>query len=152
MTSMKYFLLASSFIIISLFSSCTSSHSYITARTYPYNRKDLASYHMDTPDPIKVTQLPSQIIVIHWNVGAPSSSDKTALYSIHAYIRLQDGEEKEKSTTLSSLSGTTRLELSQNDYIKHGGITSYKILILENDKQIAETRHKLWEDKIIIRD
>ncbi len=107
---------------------------------------------MDTPDPLKVTQKATQIIAIDWKLPAYSLNKPTATYAIQVFLRLLDGSEKEELIPISSLYGKTIIELTRDEYVNTKGIASYKILLLENGKKIAESRHKLWEDTIIIQE
>jgi hypothetical protein len=131
-----------------IFTSC--SHTYVSARIYPYSRKDLPSYHIDTPDLLKANILPTEVLAIDWKL--PSSSD-SASYHLNVTMRFFDESEKEVDIPLSSLFGKKIIELSQDEYKgSKGGIKSYRILLMEGSNIIAQTRHKLWEDKIIIQD
>lgn len=130
------------------------SHSYVSSRVYPYTRKDLASYHLDTPDPVKATMLPTQVIAIDWKLPLSALRKGTDQYKLVAFIRYQDETEKQVEIPVTSIFGKTRIEIDPQEAngSPKGGIKSYKILLMRNSEVIAQSRHKLWEDKIKIEE
>lgn len=130
--------------------SC-SSQPYITARTYPYGRKNLASYHVDTPDPLKATLSSTQKIEINWKLPGSYSLQHTAEeFHIDLVIRFKDGSHIEATLPTSSFFGKTFFEIPPAEHTTRGAITSYKISLCHGTTIVATTKHKLWEEKIII--
>ena len=125
--------------------SCSAPH--VTARTFYTSRKDLASYILDTPDPEKTTIGLGQVIWVRW--AAPRAANGVV---IDATLRFTGGSEKNTVYPVDSIGGWLMIEIPAEERKERGDLLSYNILLRRNDETIAKTQHKLWVEKIEIKD
>lgn len=128
-----------------LLTACSSPH--ITARSFYTSRKDLASYVLDTPDPEKTTMGLGQVIWVRW--AAPRAG---AGVVIDATIRFTDGSEKQTVYPVDSKRGWLMIEISSDERAVKGDILSYNIILRRGNEILARTQHKLWVEKVEIKD
>ena len=129
-----------------LFLTACSSPT-ITARSFYTSRKDLASYVLDTPDPEKSTMGLGQTVWVRWMV--PTVEEGLV---IDATLRFKDGSEKTSIYPIDSKWGWLMIEVSSEERTQRGDLLSYKILLRHNDEILASTLHKLWVEKVEIKD
>lgn len=125
--------------------ACSSPH--VKARTFYTSRKDLASYILDTPDPEKSTMGLGQVIWVRWET--PHVEDDSV---IDATVRFTDGSEKNTIYPVDSRWGWLMIEIPSQERTEKGDLLSYKILLRNNEKVLSSTQHKLWVEKVEIKD
>jgi hypothetical protein len=137
---MKYLCFVLAFLAI----SC--SHPSLHIRSEYFSKKDLASFAVDTPDPLKDTNYFGQRLTISWNV--PSALLKTAPVEVRLIVRLANGEERTCHIPIEKSFGFTLYPIVGDDYTKKGGLQSYYAELKADGKPIAKSRHKFWVEKI----
>jgi hypothetical protein len=133
------------FLSLLALSGCTTPS--VQARSFYTSRRDLASYIVDTPDPDKETKRAGQKIWVRW--FTPSYNDKTTL---NATIRFEDGTERKEQYPISSHAGDLSIEISPDECTATGGVLCYKIVLCQDSIPLATTRHKLWTEKVEIKE
>lgn len=126
-------------------SGCTTPQ--VNARTFYTSRKDLASYILDTPDPEKTTMGLGQVIWVRWY--CPKIESGTV---IDATLRFNNGTEKNQTYPVDERKGWLMVDIPSEEHKEKGDIVSYKILLRHNNDILASTRHKLWVEKVEVKD
>ena len=127
---------------------CSCSSPTLLVRSSYYSQRNLASTVVDTPDPRKDTPYFGQRISMQWHI--PASIYNQNPCELHIVYRLYNGEEKTKTFPLEQSLGEYILVIDGDDYVKKGGLLSYLVTILQDNKIIAESHHKFWVNKIIV--
>jgi hypothetical protein len=134
-------------LFLGLVSLTACSSPRIQARSFYTSRKDLASYVLDTPDPEKSTMGLGQVIWVRWII--PHVEEGVV---IDATLRFKNGSEKNTVYPLSSKWGWLMIEIPSEERAEKGDLLSYKILLRRNDEILSSTKHKLWVEKVEIKD
>lgn len=123
---------------------CNSSH--ISVQTTFLNRTDLASYHVETPDPNLAYPLIGQRLLLSWTL--PNSYLKKPDLYFRLTIRFKNHTQIVKNVIPKTVAGFYIYELRDSDYEETEGILTYKAEII-SDGQILETwNHRLWVELI----
>jgi len=108
--------------------------------------EDLASYHVETPDPRKECPDTGQRLFVRWSLPRhcliPGKSTLTLV------IRYGDGEERHMTINLKHSRGLLTYRLLNDEYFCKGGILTYKAYITIEDCIVDEWIHQIWTDKI----
>jgi hypothetical protein len=132
-------------LVMFMVTSCTGPK--VRARSFFTSKKDLASLVVDTPDPEKSTKKLGQVVWVRWRVA--STEEPTTL---DVRLRFQDESERRVQYPITDTRGSLLIEIPPEERLSKGGLLSYQILLLQNEKTIASTRHKLWVEKVEIKD
>lgn len=132
------------FILAIALTACTKPG--LTIRSEYFTKKNLASVHVDTPDPRKMSMDFGQRIILSWYL--PKETFNAGQTTLTVRIRLQNGEEKTEAFPLTATHGTKIINVFGEDFTVKGGIQSYFASIDVNGKSVASSRHKLWSEKI----
>jgi hypothetical protein len=137
------------FFITCLFalSSC-SSRAQLYVRSYSFDRKSLASYIVDTPDPEKENPQYGVRLNIEWSI--PFAQYEKGNTDLVIHIKLNNRELREETVALDTMSGRYLFALSGDDYKKSKGIQSYFIELRSKGETIATSTHKLWVKNITV--
>ncbi len=138
-------------LLLCIGTGCSSNKNWISAQIYPYGKKNLASYQLDTPDSLKATQDPTELLTIEWKIASKPHLEMNSYY-LQAHIRFKDGSEKSVETAIHTAEGSTIMMIDSKDHKARGEITSYKIDLFDSLQKLATSRHKLWIEQIIIED
>lgn len=111
-------------------------------------RESLASYYVDTPDPLLNCPPFGQRLVITWSV--PRTVLKQQNPHLELTLRKRNREEIVKWIPLTKQRGTTLYCLLNDEYCESGGIITYKVQLIADECVIEEWRHQLWADLIQI--
>jgi len=130
----------------SLFLAACSTPT-VTARTYYTSRTDLASYVLDTPDPLKETKGLGQLIWVRWSTP---SLENTPVLSVR--IRFAKGSQKDETYPIDRKYGWLMVEIPHQEREERGEIQSYSIQMKSNEQTLAQTQHTMWVEKIEIQD
>jgi hypothetical protein len=134
-------------LIIAIFALTACSSAKVRARTLYINRSTLASRTLDTPDPAKGTAGLGQCVWIRWNVPEQYEDLK-----LDVTIRFENGNERQEQVPLKGLFGSQAIEITPTEYKENGPLLSYRIVLKNGNRSLASTKHKLWVEKIEIRD
>lgn len=130
-----------------LLTSC--SQRYINAHTVFLNRSQLASYHVETPDPNLNHPLMGQRLLVNWNVPLWLIQSYPDLH-LEITIRFGDRTEIVKKVRVSRTSGYYLYEILDENYFDKEGILTYKIDLISNGEIIEKWRHQLWAEIITV--
>ncbi len=137
----KIFLL---FILIS-FTGCYSKR--VTVQTKYFSNEDLASFYVNTPDPLQNNPPVGQSLLISWRLKHELC--KYSLVEIRYTIRLRDKTEFTESYPINRNRGYFTYSLYNDDYFKSGGIATYKVQLVGDGEVIEEWLHQLWQELIV---
>ena len=130
-------------ILLLLLTSC--SHEYLAVFTDVISYENLASYHIDTPDPELFCPSYGQRLHISWSVPCPCPANLI----INARIRFTNLQEVEWVIPVTEPRGRVTHEILNEDYDTTGGVLTYKVDLLEGDTLLEEQRHALWTELIL---
>ncbi|MBA3816636.1 MAG: hypothetical protein H0X29_09000 [Parachlamydiaceae bacterium] len=134
------------FLLLFSLSSCLSSR--LAVYTDYLTRENLASYHVDTPDPFLNRPVIGQRLIITWSL-----KKRYLLYQdLHLKIDIRFRNRKEVSYThsLFHAKGTYVYALINQDYIDNKGILTYKVELIGDGQILDEWRHQIWSKLILI--
>ncbi len=137
-TPMKAFWLL--ILVISL-SSC----SQLTVRTEKINQKNLASYHAETPDPVRCQFFKGQQMVLSWNICKHKAPLPLKL-KIHLIRTNHSLEIIERLLTCRE--GTKVFYFLGDNWYKKGEILTWRVEVFSGDKLIVWKAQKPWIDWI----
>lgn len=120
----------------------------LTVHSDYLTEQSLASYYVDTPDPLLNSPPFGQRLVITWSV--PKSILKQPDPHLELTLRKRNREEIVQRIPLTRQRGTTLYCLLNEEYCESGGIVTYKVQLIAGDCVVEEWRHQLWADLIRI--
>jgi hypothetical protein len=136
-------------LILSIFclslTSCGTNK--LVVQTKYFSHEDLASFYVDTPDPLQNNPPVGQSLLIFWNLGKDFC--KYTDISVHFIIRLKDKTEIEKSFQVTLQRGYYTYSLFNDDYFNSRGIATYKAELIADGIVIDEWRQHLWKELIL---
>ncbi len=135
-----------SFVLGLFFTIVSCSHPYLSVRSDYFSRKDLASYHLDTPDPRKNQAIYGQRIYISWYLPSKEFSEGTTFLEIQ--VPLKNGKILSEKKPLERRFGRYNYPIQGDVYTESGGLLSYLVQITNDGKVIAESRHKFYREPI----
>lgn len=133
------------FLFLALLSTSCKRPTLAVESGY-FTRKDLASYQVGTPDPNKLNPIFGQRLYITWNV-TPQEFAQGPL-ELHIMANLKKEGTLDKKVPLDRASGSYTFSIAGDDYTKKGGLLSYKVTLLSDNKEIALSRHKFWVEEL----
>ncbi|MGA8164674.1 MAG: hypothetical protein WB791_06575 [Waddliaceae bacterium] len=133
------------FFAISLLFGC--GREVLSVYTDYVSCENLASYHVNTPDPCLEHPPFGQRLIVSW--ALPKGIAKAAdAFQLRITIRFGNREEVVKCFVLRKTIGTYLFSLLNEQYREKGGIVTYKIQLLEEGRLVEERRHQLWAELI----
>lgn len=133
-------------ILFAFFASC-SSH-YLTVQMDFLRREQLASFHVDTPDPLLDAPLIGQRLFVHWNIP-PSLLEYEDLH-LDIVIRFLNHTEMKMTVPINICSGTYIYLLEGKDFCERLGFLTYKADLVGNGCILDMWRHQLWTELIVL--
>lgn len=127
---------------------CGCTHRSLTVQTQYFSAENLASYVVDTPDPLLNTPPIGQRLIISWDLKEWDWYEK---FHLKLTVRYANREEITQDVALYKKSGYYLFEVMNSDYCETGGIQTYKVELIGDDTVLNEWRHQLWRDLIIIQ-
>lgn len=127
-------------------SGCTQS--FLSVHTDYLSHENLASYHVQTPDPLLNDPPIGQRLLVNWSFP----KDFLAYEDLHLEItiRFRNREQLTERVSLCKRSGTFVYRLLNDDYIAKRGILTYKVDLVGNGAVLEAWRHQIWTDLIFI--
>lgn len=138
-----YFIYA--LIAAMVLSGCNCSH--ISVQTNYMNREDLASYHVDTPDPRLSTPWMGQILIINW--AFPKHYPHHCNY-LELTMRYGNCTESVDTIPVDMRIGTYAYFLTDPEYTEREGILTYKVDLISDGEVLEQWRHQLWAERISV--
>ncbi len=105
----------------------------------------LASNHVDTPDPRRTCPDIGQMLVVTWNLPRAEHTR-----DIYLTIRYGDRTESEHHLILNNMRGLKIFELVNESYCQKQGIASFKASLYDNGCHVETVQHMLWCDLITL--
>lgn len=135
--------------VVLLTSGCTR-HVLVVQHNYA-SFEDLASFHVDTPDPRKECPPYGQRLMVTWNLPAcvPLDTEQGSL-SLRLYLRYGNRETETMTWPLRRRQGSVCYELLDQAYEEKKGIFTYKAQIEAGDTPLYCWYHQLWSDVILL--
>lgn len=144
--SWKAIAVVAAIVMSCLFTSCgrqiLSVHSDYVAR------ESLASYWVDTPDPLLNCPPFGQRLVVSWSV--PSALLKLDNPHLEITIRMRNREQIVRHVPVKRRCGTTLYRILNDRYCETGGFLTYKVQLIAGGCIYEEWRHQLWAEIIAI--
>lgn len=125
------------------------SHPSLTVQSDYWTPRDLASMHVDTPDPRKSSSDFGQRLNISWYI--PKKTFKEGPCELVCHVRLKNQELKVETVPLHTACGSYSLQIVGDDFFKKGGLLSYLIELKASGHTIASSQHKFWAEPIIVQ-
>jgi hypothetical protein len=135
------------FFIILFFGLTSCSRQHLSIYTDYLSHKNLASYRVETPDPLLADPPIGQRLIISWSL--PKAIFSKENLRLEARIRFKNREEVKENISLCKRSGTYMYSLINEDFFDKGGIFTYKVDLISNDTVLEEWRHQLWTELIL---
>lgn len=136
----------SSLVLGLMFMIISCSHPYLSVRSDYFSRKDLASYHLDTPDPRKNQAIYGQRIYTSWYLPNDLFSEEKTFLEIR--VHLKNGQDLFEKKPLKRRIGRYTYPIQGEVYTESGGLLSYLVQITTDGKVVAESRHKFYRESI----
>lgn len=125
-------------------SSCRNE--YISVHTDYISHRTLASYYVNTPDPLLNNPPIGQRLILTWSIPKHILPGNDLYLKI--YIRFWNREQIIKLEPITKQRGTVVYALMNDDYIATKGIMSYKAEIFDDEIKLAEWKHQIWTEVI----
>lgn len=106
----------------------------------------LASWHVNTPDPLLNRPPFGQRLFVSWAI--PRKYTDCPDLHLLITIRYKNREEQVKRVPLRENSGTYRYCLLEEEYCATGGFLTYKVQLIAGGCVLEEWRHQLWAELI----
>lgn len=132
--------------LVILLTGCQREH--ITAQTSYWNRSQLASYHVETPDPRLNYPMMGQRLLVSW--ALPQSYFAYSDLHLEITIRFGDRSELVKNILLCDRAGEYLYSLIDEEYFNKEGILTYKIDVVGDGVILERWRHQLWVELISV--
>lgn len=144
MLSLNTFLLM--FAIFGALASCSTR--MLTVHSDYVTRESLASFYVDTPDPLLNCPPFGQRLVISWSV--PKQLMELDDPHLRLQLRFRNREQIDRKIPLRRAKGTTVFRILNDEYCKTGGFLTYRVQLIAGECVYEESRHQLWEELIAI--
>lgn len=135
-------------VIFAIFPLVSCMKSHLAVYTDYLSHENLASYHIDTPDPLLNNPPIGQRLIVIWTL-----KKKHLLYEdlhLKISIRFRDKNESTITYPLCKPKGTYIYSILNEDYIKTGGFLTYKVELIGDGIVLDEWRHQIWTNLIQI--
>jgi hypothetical protein len=137
-------------LFLLLISAGCSSNHYLSVQTLYFTRESLASYYVETPDPMLINPPVGQKLLISWSFPR-SYLDYQELH-LNIRIRLRNREEIELNIPLEKACGSYMYVVANESFFETKGILTYKVDLIGGGMIFEECRHQLWHELIKIGD
>lgn len=128
-----------------LFTSGCTLHR-LDVQTQYLSHEYLASYHVDTPDPLRYKPMIGQRLLVQWSLCTKEIENQELF--LYLKVRFRTHQEQEIKVPIQSKSGTYLYELANETYFQSGGILTYHAEIRSDSCILASWRHPLWMNLI----
>lgn len=126
---------------ISLFRQLSVRTDYVT-------RSDLASLHVNTPDPRKSCPPLGQRLTISWDLDRATMRRYQRLF-LSARVILHNHEEVAFSIPITCNCGSYVYSLLNEEYFSKNGILTYKVELWGDDTLLDLWQHQIWTEIVL---
>lgn len=123
------------------------NHNMLSINTDYVTVEDLASFYVNTPDPLLNRPPFGQRLTVSWSI--PKRCFQFSDTHLILTVRFRNREQVTKKVSLRKPSGSYILCLSRNQYCEKRGILTYKVQLVNGDCILEERKHQLWAELII---
>lgn len=133
-------------LLLLLFSGCTGSR--LSVQTDFLTDENLASYYVNTPDPLLNCGAVGQRMLISW--AFPKAY--LQCYNMYILVHIRYRNHEEELLRLENLNSRDLyiFTLLNDDYFKTKGILTYKAELFADDVVLVEWYHQLWVELITL--
>mgnify|MGYP000308240266 CR=1 FL=1 len=129
-----------------LLSGCSCDH--LSVHTAYVNKQSLASYHVGTPDPCLNNPPIGERLIISWLL--PKGYMQYQDLHLEIVIHLENKEKICRIFPIYKVSGTYVYSILNEEFFDKGGILTYKVDLVGDQKVLTTWRHQLWTELIIL--
>lgn len=133
-----------SVLFLLLFASC--QRDMLSVHTDYVTIENLASYHVDTPDPLLYNPPIGQRLIVYWRV--PEKLVRQQALSLLLTLRFRNKEEVKETVFIDRPVGKTIYSLLDADYFEKRGILTYKVELFNEEDLLKTWKHQLWTELI----
>lgn len=133
------------FVLLLLLTSCRKQT--LTIFTDYITEENLASYHVETPDPALICPPLGQRLILSWSL--PKEYKIYSDLQIILTIRFYNREEIVKNLTIRRPLGTYVYFLLNDEFFEKKGIATYKAILKGDGCALEEWNHQLWAELIL---
>ena len=120
----------------------------LTVHSDYVTRESLASFYVDTPDPLLNCPPYGERLVISWSV--PGKILKLEEPHLLLHLRYRNRDQIVRKVPLRRSCGTTLFRVLNEEYCETGGFLTYKVQLIAGGCVYEEWRHQLWAELIAI--
>lgn len=124
----------------------TSCCHKLSVRTEYLTEASLASYYVGTPDPRRGCPLIGQQLILSWRIPTALWHNQELTFDIT--IRFRNQEERHLQIQCDRNIGTYIYAIQDDEFLKLGGILTYKVLLKEDGEVTESWIHPLWQERI----
>lgn len=137
-------------ILTALLATTSCSDNYLSVHTDYISHRTLASYYVNTPDPLLNNPPIGQRLILSWSIPKHIVPENNLQLKI--YLRFWNRQQVVKIEPITKSRGTIVYALMNEEYIATRGIMSYKAELVDDGVVISEWKHQIWTDVITIGD
>jgi hypothetical protein len=132
--------------LITFATSCHRRGLRVQHRFLSYN--DLASQAISSPDFRRDSPATGERLAIFYNIDRALFFEKRP--NMQIWIRYHHQDDEKLSIQLENPSGYEIFDVVEMKFMKSGGISSYKVQIVNEGEILEEWRHQVWAEKIVL--
>lgn len=136
-------------LFVLAFASCSKT-PYLSVQTSYFTRESLASYYVETPDPLLVNPPVEQKLLINW--AFPHDYLDYKDLHLNVRVRFRNREEVSLEIPLEKASGYYMYVIETERFFETRGILTYKVDLIGGGCILEEWRHQLWHELIRVGD
>lgn len=133
-----------SLLFILFLASC--SRDPLSVYTHYVTVKDLASYYVETPDPLLEDPPFEQRLIIEWHIPREIALADPLVLSYT--VRFRNLDEVTETIAINKRNGRELFRLPRDLYAVKGGILTYRVQLLDGEACLSEWKHPLWKEMI----
>ena len=118
----------------------------LDVQTQYLSRENLASFHINTPDPHLDHPIIGQRLLIQWCLPSQEVEEQTLF--LYLIVRFRNHEQKEFKIPVDANRGYTVFDFTGQDYWESGGLLTYKAEIRNDSCVVASWKNPLWANLI----
>lgn len=134
-------------LLFTLFSLTSCMTSRLVVQTRYFSDENLASFYVDTPDPLQNNPPIGQNLLMFWNLKKDFC--KYENIELKYTIRFRNKKEITEAVRLTKRKGYYIYSILNCDYFDSGGIQTYKVELLGDGIVFEEWRQHLWKELIV---
>lgn len=127
-----------------LLTSCKTH--YLNVQTQYLSRENLASFHINSPDPCLEKPIIGQRLLIEW--ALPKNFCHYPNINMKLKVRFRNHKEEEISIPIQKRWGNYLYCVLEDQYFKTQGIVTYKVDLFTDNCLISSWKHPLWSELI----